>query len=303
MKIFLTGATGLLGSNILSSIRDSHHIVANYRSRKVSPHKNNLTTENIDLTNKENLKKALIENDCNLVLNTAGYTDVNGCEKFPKRAFNENVLIAENLANVTNELNIDYIHISSDHLFSGKDKFIAEKEKTFPLNEYAKSKVQAEEKVMSINSNALIVRTNFYGWGPEHRNSFSDWILSSLRTKTSITMYTNLFYTPINVLTLIDTIFELYEKKATGIFNVVGEERVSKYDFGMQLAKIFKLDIDLISPAEYSCEKNNIKRPIDMSLSNKKLTEYLGHPIEKTEEGIRKLKESESHKDIIDSLF
>ncbi|WP_127717802.1 NAD(P)-dependent oxidoreductase [Halobacteriovorax sp. HLS] len=303
MKIFLTGATGLLGSNILATKLDSFEIIASYRSKSLVTNHPNIRTSNIDLTDIDQVRKTLCESKCKLVINSAGYTNVNGCEQYPEKAHKENVLIAQNLAIVTHELGLDFIHISSDHLFSGQNELSNEKTQVSPINEYARSKVQAEEVVKKENNSTLIIRTNFYGWGPLHRNSFSDWIINALTNNEAITMYTNLFYTPINVNTLIDTIFELYEKDAQGIYNVVGDDRISKYDFGKLLAKEFHLDEKLISKGLYNSSDQLIKRPEDMSLSNSKVANLLKHSVENIESGINKLKETQGIQKKVNALF
>ena len=59
---------------------------------------------------------------------------------------------------------------------------------------YAATKVQAETRVLENYSKALIIRTNFYGWGTSYRKSFSDYIIESLRKKQLITLFDDVYY-------------------------------------------------------------------------------------------------------------
>ena len=123
--------------------------------------------------------------------------------------------------------------------------------------------------------NSLIIRTNFFWWGPVYRKSFSDWIIESLCKNIKINLFKNVFYTPITIPYLIDLIELLVNLDSNGIFNICSNERISKYEFGNLIAKKFELDISLIEPTNISFE-NLIIRPLDMSLSNKKLKKEIG---------------------------
>ena len=78
---------------------------------------------------------------------------------------------------------------------------------------------------------------------------------------------------------LILYIHELIEKSASGIYNVVSDNRISKYDFGILIAKEFDLDETLIKPIQFSNQVGLVKRPLDMSLSNDKTVKKLGHKL------------------------
>ena len=57
----------------------------------------------------------------------------------------------------------------------------------------------------------------------------------------------------------------------SGIYNITSSERISKYDFGILIAKVFNLNETLINQISFFDKPNLIKRPLDMSLSNNKL--------------------------------
>ena len=62
------------------------------------------------------------------------------------------------------------------------------------MNYYAKSKLMSENLIKKNLKNYLILRTNFYGIGPKYRNSFSDWIINSLKNDKNIFMFKDVFY-------------------------------------------------------------------------------------------------------------
>ena len=66
--------------------------------------------------------------------------------------------------------------------------FVISQKKKLSLgkNIYAKTKYDGEKNILKVNSNALIIRTNFFGWGPSYKNSFSDFILNNLENNINI---------------------------------------------------------------------------------------------------------------------
>jgi dTDP-4-dehydrorhamnose reductase len=89
-------------------------------------------------------------------------------------------------------------------------------------------------------------------------------------------LFQDVFYTPILVETATRAIHDLIDCGATGIFNVVGGERISKAEFGFKVAKVFNLDSSLIHSGFQRDKLSLVPRPGDMSLSNKKLCKMLG---------------------------
>ena len=106
--------------------------------------------------------------------------------------------------------------------------------------------------------------------------SFSDYILSALSKGISPTLYQDVFYTPILAEELVQAVHDLKKQNASGIFHVVGDERLSKYEFGLKLATRFQLDSNLVNPVFMAEQNSKVRRPLDMSLSNKKTCQLLG---------------------------
>lgn len=205
--------------------------------------------------------------------------------KNPVLAHHVNITLAQNVALATAHQGIKLVHISTDHLFAGDQPLMTEEDIIEPCNIYASTKAGAE-KAVQVNKQSLIIRTNFYGWGPSYRSSFSDVIISSLRKGKPITLFENVYYSPILAETLVELVHHLLNFEAQGIFHVVSSSRISKYQFGMMLAKQFQLDEGLILKGLLDDHINLVKRPLDMSLSNNKLTKLLRNPIVSIEEQI-----------------
>jgi dTDP-4-dehydrorhamnose reductase len=248
----------------------------------------------IDLESIYNFSCSLEEIAPHVVIHAAGLTSVERCELDPDYARHVNVTLSVNVAKACSMAGVDLIYISTDHLFSGRDKFVDEEYPTSPVNVYAKTKAEAECRILEINSDSsLVIRTNFYGWGPSYRESFSDFIINNIRAGSSVTLFQDVFFTPLLAETLALLVHELIRVKAKGIFNIVGDSRISKYDFGIAIADQFQLDSSKISPGLLANHNLSPKRPLEMSLSNVKLKNLLGLPVGGIKEQISKLHQQE----------
>src|SRR6185436_4551873 len=108
-----------------------------------------------------------------------------------------------------------------------------------------------------------------------HRQSFSDWVYYGLLAGTELTMFDDVFVTPILADRLALSTHRLLELGASGIYNIVGDERISKYHFGVQLANIFHLPESLVRRGKIATSQLSARRPPDMSLDNRKARERL----------------------------
>ncbi|MDX9713874.1 MAG: SDR family oxidoreductase [Dissulfurispiraceae bacterium] len=290
-NVLITGGSGLLALNWAVEIRRRVNVYLALHKRRISIE--GVKTCFINLESFDLLIDSFKLINPQLVIHTAGFTNVDDCEKFPDIAKLTNVDITKNVAKVCNYLNIPLVHISTDHLFSGENEFTDESVKPEPLNVYAKTKAEAEAMVLKNHSDALVIRTNFFCWGTHYRESFSDIIINALRSDSDITLFEDVYFTPILVRSLVRAVHDLVDTKAIGIYNVVGDERLSKYEFGLKIAKVFGLNPDYIKAGFMAEHKYLTTRPYDMSLSNRKTCVTLGRKLGGVEEQIVKLKQQE----------
>ena len=225
-----------------------------------------------------------------IVVNCIGLTSVEDCEENPSQALQTNVEIANRIAGVCNKTGVKLVHISTDHLFDGTNSFNDEQTPLSPLNTYGKTKGEGEKAILENNPDALVIRTNFFGWGPAYKASFSDKILKTLEAGKHNNLFDDVYYTPISVKTLSEKIALLIEKDAKGVFNICSNERITKYQFGLIISKVFGHETTLLHPLSIDEVTNLTLRPKDMSLSNHKLCTFLGTSIPSLEDQIRALK-------------
>jgi dTDP-4-dehydrorhamnose reductase len=299
-KILFTGGSGLLSVNWAIIKKNEFDIILALHNKIITIPGTISIILNFD--NFQLLYKTINDLKPDIIIHTAAIANVEICEKNPGLAEIVNVKYSEDIAKISTSLNIKLVHLSTDHLFNGLEMFKAENDISNPLNIYAKTKLGAEEKISQYNRSALIIRTNFFGWGTLYRKSFSDFIIENLRNKCSIDLFNNVYYTPILINELVDITHKLISLNLNGIYNVCSNERISKLEFGFKLAEIFKLDSTFINSIEI-CEKANlVKRPIDMSLSNEKIKSHLSIEFKSLNDQILELKNSEESISILRNL-
>lgn len=292
-RVLITGGSGLLALNWAVSIRSHFDVILGMHARQI----NLAGTRSVlmDMESVDSTKRMLDEVQPDLVIHGAGLTNVEYCESQPDLARHVNVEISANLATACSSQGVALIHISTDHLFSGNASFTDEIAPSSPLNIYGRTKAEAELRVLDVCPDALVVRTNFYGWGTSYRHSFSDVVINSLRSNKKIRLFKDIYYSPILAQELFESVHDLLKKNATGIFNVVGDDRISKYEFGLRVAEIFSLDPNLIEASSIDDQPNLVIRPRDMSLSNQKASKLLGRKIGGVSEHLEKLKLQEDN--------
>lgn len=287
-KILITGGSSFLATNWCYTKSDDYEIILGLNKTK-SPIKKKLI-KYLNYGDENILINEILEIKPDIIIHTIGLTNVDECEKFPELSFLLNSKLAQTIAKIAKSLSIHFVHISTDHLFKGEKKYVEESERTCPINIYGKSKADGENKVIKENPSSLVIRTNFFGWGTKSKLSITDWIICNLKNNIKINAFDDVFFTPILIEDLVTCIYCLLEAGSVGIYNISGNERVSKYDFALKTADIFSLNKDLIVRSSIDDYKFLAKRPYDMSLSNNKLNKEIDYTQKSLLTSLEKLK-------------
>ena len=294
--IVFTGGSSLLAQSWTKyNLPDYNYILALHQ-RKLEDCKHK--TIFLDYKNVAHIAEQLRLIKADVVVNCIGLTSVEDCEENHTLAKETNVEIASNIASACHQTGVKMVHISTDHLFDGTKAFSHEATQLSPLNVYGKTKGEGEKAILSNNPDSLIIRTNFFGWGPAYKASFSDKILKSLENEKASNLFDDVYYTPISIKTLSEKVHLLLDKDASRVFNVCSNERITKYQFGLMIAAAFGYTKELVHPTSIEEVPNLTLRPKDMSLSNHKLCAFLDSSIPSLEQQIHTLKlEGEAKKE------
>ncbi len=272
-NILFFGGSSLLATIWANYWRQKFNIYKTIHNQRLDDEEENIIK--IDEISEFTIKSILKRYKIDLLINCVGLTNVEECEHSPKKANYLNAQVPLILAKTCFTYNIKFIHISTDHLFDGGKELRSELDEPHPLNIYAKSKLKGDQNVTVYNPDSLIIRTNFFGPGPSYRPSFSDIIINTIKRKKKIELFDDVYFTPVHVNEIARIIIKLLENKGNGIYNISSNERITKYEFGLIIARNMNLSMGLIKKGLIEERKDLVVRPKDMSLSNTKIKEKL----------------------------
>jgi len=280
MKVVIFGGTGLLGSSINQYLTlNKYNCLITSKNKK-----SNLKTDHLS---KNTILKFLKKNKPNIIINCVAETNVDLCDADFIHAYKSNVLTVKSIVNSLNELkqNCSLLHISTDQVYNS-NKINNEKNVNL-TNNYAQTKFLSEIEALKYKK-TLIIRTNFYGKSKSiNRKSFSDHIISNLKKKNKMRLPENIFFNPVHLDFLNTIILKLIKKKITGIFNLGSKDYISKYDFGLSIAKKFNLEKKNIIKYKSVYNKNN--RPLNTFMNTNKLIKKISIKMPLIQDGIELL--------------
>jgi dTDP-4-dehydrorhamnose reductase len=288
ISIGITGASGMLATALIERLHSEYRIYATSRSKGVE--KDQVSWQCFDLLDDRRLKSWLVGNNLDVIIHCAAIVKVDQCEKKPDIAENLHYRSTKIIADHFQKNEGQLIYISTDSLFDGKKiTLYTEKDKTNPLNAYAKTKLLGEKPVLKLK-NGLVLRTNIIGRGNNKNLTFAEWVVEGLIEKKAFTLFNDVFFSPLHVNDLADIIVQLIKKKTTGLFNAVSSNSLSKYEFGLKVADIFNIKDKVIIKGSIRDKKLIAKRPCNMGLSSNKLSAVLNKRMPSIERSIQLLK-------------
>lgn len=273
-RILVTGASGLLGLNFSQEMMGKHEIVGVDRGTLVHPpfrvlRKNLIEADAMDLL--------LDEAQPDWVVNCAALADLDACEDNPDLARSLNVDVPRRLARACKERNISFVHISTDAVFDGeKDGAYTEDDAPNPLGIYAKTKLDGEWAVLTENPNCIVARVNFYGWSLGGRRSLAEFFHNNLTKNKSMSGFTDVIFCPMLVNDTARVLVKMLARGLTGLYHLVGPQAMSKYQFGVEIARRFSLPEGEITPKSISFSGLLARRSHNLWLSTHKLSTDLG---------------------------
>tara|TARA_Y100000588_G_C14255554_1_gene925265 strand:- start:977 stop:1870 length:894 start_codon:yes stop_codon:yes gene_type:complete len=293
--IVVTGASGLLGSNISRTIAlSSSEIVGIYNNNFIES--KDFESIAIDLSDFTKTNELIRQLNPSHIIHCAALTDVDQCELEPQRAWSINADASKNLSMLADDVGCGFTYVSTDSVFDGNLGQYDEHDIPCPINNYARSKLAGERMVIQAYSKALIIRTNFFGTNHQiiPSTGLANWVLTKLNARQAINGFRDVLFSPIFVEDLSELIINMIDVGVSGIYHVSGATQLSKYDFAVRLALKFGLPENLISPTSIDDSELAAPRPKNTTLSNNKIQEVLGKTMPELDAGLNRFKVSVS---------
>lgn len=292
MKILVLGGSGIVGETFLEKAK-KHQLLATYDKNKINS--NTITVFQIHLPDDSlKLKKLIINEQPEIVLNTMAYSNADFCEENKEKTYDLHVKITKIITTVCNEINAKIIFLSTDYVFDGKKGNYQEEDLPNPINYYGETKYEAEKIILN-NSNNLILRTSLiYGSGIKIR--FLNFVLDNLKKEQEIYAYNDVFNSATLVDELVNAILKSIDFNICGILHVAGLTCVSRFEFAKTIAKIFNFNQKLIKPISVTTAKLKANRPIRPCLDSSKARKILKMEFSTIDEGVKQIYEQINHK-------
>ena len=281
MKILITGANGMLGNYIAKKL-NKNKIYASSNSSNLFNYANFL---NFDLSI-DDYKDLFSWIKPDLVIHCAAITDVNFCESNPKKSYLINFLSIRKLFKIYKDT--FFIFISSDAVFNGSKKFPKEDDLRKPLNNYGIQKKEAEDFIISNFKKFTIIRTTPIGINI-NRNNLLTWFIKRMNNHEKINLYSNIFFTPIDLYNLTEALNFIIENQIYGIYHIVSNDRISKYDFCFQLSAYLNFNKNLLVNSNYTHDKILALRSLDQSMDNSKFNNLFNNKLPNLQDVIKNI--------------
>ncbi|OGS20622.1 MAG: dTDP-4-dehydrorhamnose reductase [Elusimicrobia bacterium RIFOXYA2_FULL_40_6] len=238
MKILITGAGGLLGCDLFKTLNAEHEVYGCGRIENPEYIPQNRWMK-LDITDQEDTYRKISKLNPEIVINTAAFSDVNGCEKDPELAFKINALGTRNLCVACQRFDATLCHISTDYVFDGKNppaEGYSEYDKTNPLSLYAKSKYWAEFYVKHLLNKFYILRVAWlFG---TRRNNFVSYVLESIEKQKEIKVVKGQWGSPTYTKDVSEAISLLIKKPTYGIFHMTNTGKASRESLVEEIFRI-----------------------------------------------------------------
>lgn len=235
-KILLTWAKGMLGTDFIKHFGNIFEIFA-------------LDKNNGDITDITSMDVLIKNNNPDVIINFAAYTNVEDAEDIGRKAnIDVNALWVYNLAKLSAKYNIDFITISTDYVFDGiKEEWYRESDKTNPINSYGMAKYLWEKLAKQENPDSIIIRTSWlYGWWPASKN-FVNTMINLWTNRDEVKVVNDQFGAPTYTVDLCDAIAKIidnvpiYRWKILHFCNQTNHTGISWFEFTQEIFKVATL--------------------------------------------------------------
>jgi dTDP-4-dehydrorhamnose reductase len=222
VKVLVTGAGGMLGSDLVPALEGRGHLPVA------------LTRRELDITRARAVEDALARHRPDCVINCAAWTDVDGAEAHEAEATRLNDGAAAILAAAAAGVGASFVFLSTDYVFDGRRGTpYVESDSPSPLNAYGRSKLGGETSVAVANPRTYIVRTSWlYGRGGKN---FVETMLGLAEAQPEILVVSDQVGCPTYTVHLAAALADLVERDAYGIHHVAGNGECSWFEFAQEI--------------------------------------------------------------------
>jgi len=270
MKIFISGASGLVGSNCLKHFTEMGcETIGTYFSYPTS---NTVYFNTLDLSDKGNFDISGFNPD--VIVHCGALTHVDYCEDHVEESYDKTVVSTRNLLQLAKKLTAKLVYISTDYVFDGKAGPYMEEDTVHPLSVYAKHKLEAEQLVMNDGAHLVLRVTNVYGKEERNKNFVSRIIEQCIgRQKLVLKLPQDQYATPVNAWDIARAMYLLLRDQHTGIFHIASTDWMNRVELALNILKYFPAAEFELIPITTAEMKQPAARPLRGGLLRNKFSD------------------------------
>jgi dTDP-4-dehydrorhamnose reductase len=272
-RILVTGRTGRVGWELQNALAALGAVIAPARRQ-------------MDLTNADSIRRAIRDTKPEIIVNAAGYTQVDKAEAEPELAMQVNGVASGVIAEEAKRLGALLVHYSTDYVYDGElDRPCVEDDTPNPVNAYGKTKLAGERAITAVGGQYLILRTSWVYCA--RRTNFVLTVLRLAREKSELAVVEDQTGSPSWARALAQATAELLRRKElipgnSGIYHLAATGYTSRYDFAQSIIRIGRelsgkhdgwAQVRPITSSEYPLPA---KRPVHPVTSKEKIKRVFG---------------------------
>jgi dTDP-4-dehydrorhamnose reductase len=234
MKLFVTGAAGMLGRDLMLAAGNAGHDVVGFGRAE------------LDVTDADSVRRRVDAEGPDVVVNSAAWTDVDGAEEAEEAAFAVNGAGAGQVAGAAAEVGASVVQVSTDYVFDGAKRApYVESDQPAPLSAYGRTKLAGEEATIAANKRHFVVRSaGLFGIGG---NNFVETMLRLGSLQSEVLVVRDQVGSPTYTWHLAYGIVRLIESVEYGIHHMAAAGECSWYEFAREVFEQAKVDCRVLS--------------------------------------------------------
>ncbi len=285
VKVLITGATGLLGTDLCHALRDRHELTGWSRGVRKASSAAGIRIEKVDITDPEAVLSRMSHLRPDVVIHAAAQADVDAAERDPTSARAVNVQGTENVARACASAGSYLIAISTDYVFDGTlDRPYREEDPPHPINAYGQMKVEAEQVVLAFSPGSLVIRIS--GLFGAARSNFVLETIRAFRSGRKVLVAADQVNSTSYSKDIAEAVGKIVEGRSVhpgrtleGVLHLANSGGASRWDVARQIASALGAPESLIQRTTWAQINRPAPRPVNSRLDCSRWAGFFGAPL------------------------